>query len=233
MVVVECRWGILQTVLKSIAEEEGDKDVKDLICAIVGLILASGKVTDSAYIGPYIDKTILRGLLNHLGYEVSDILPILRRLASVIEGVYSSDEWLVFYQKSFDDYMTDAERAGDWYIDVKGRWSIELAKSCVGIVHSDVFNNNPEIQDDLSFYTRSLWIHAFTQQFGQESRFPKAGFGREKLLEVLERGVFRWLYISTDRVWALRLPIFIQNGNPNGLFAVCGIIPPYRRHRKS
>ncbi|KAL0563663.1 hypothetical protein V5O48_018403, partial [Marasmius crinis-equi] len=136
---------LYSTVLNAIAAEQGDRDIKDCTAAILGLIIAFGKV--SIPIGPGLTPFIACGLLERLGYKVESIPSVLSQLGSVIEGVDSPQSRLVLLHKSFDDYLTDKSRASEWFVDVEGHWSAKLAESCLRVVHTNVFDDQPDYSD--------------------------------------------------------------------------------------
>ncbi|KAL0567707.1 hypothetical protein V5O48_014287 [Marasmius crinis-equi] len=183
---------LYSTVLNTIAAEQGDRDIKARVAPILGLIIAFGKVSLST--GPGLTLSITCGLLERLGYKIESIPSVLSQLGSVIEGVDSPQSKLVLLHKSFDDYLTDKSRAGEWFVDVEGHWSAELAESCLRIIHSNVFGDQPDYSD-LSYFTHFYWTPA---AYFQSDSSPVS----ELFSDILHRGFLRWIYVCTDlRLW--------------------------------
>ncbi|KAL0565322.1 hypothetical protein V5O48_016702 [Marasmius crinis-equi] len=194
---------LYSTVLNAIAAEQGDQDIKAYMAPILGLIIAFGKIfglRDTETRGLLLTPSILTALLNRLGYPVHGIPSVLSQLGSVIEGVDSRQSRLILLHKSFDDYLTDEGRAGEWFVDVKGDWSTKLAESCTGIVHSNIFSNKPDYSN-LSFFTHCHWTFASGTQSISSDTSPPSELSA-MFSDILHRGFLRWIYICTDpRRW--------------------------------
>ncbi|KAL0568498.1 hypothetical protein V5O48_013489, partial [Marasmius crinis-equi] len=185
---------LYSTVLNAIAAEQGDRDIKDRMAPILGLIIAFGKLKWKLSDEAQLNSSILCGLLKQLGYNVESIPSVLSQLGSVIEGVDSPQSKLVLLHKSFDDYLTDKRRAGEWFVDVEGHWSAKLAESCLRVVHSNVFGDQPDYSD-LAFFTNAYWTSAVHSQFDSS---PVS----ELFSNILHRGFLQWIYECTDtRLW--------------------------------
>ncbi|KAL0565799.1 hypothetical protein V5O48_016221 [Marasmius crinis-equi] len=191
---------LYSTVLNTVAAERGDRDVKAYMTPILGIIIAFGKISNAGleeFHPSLLTSSVLCGLLKQLGYEVDGIPTSLSRFGSVIEGVESPQSNLALLHKSFDDFLTDEERAGEWFVDVKGYWSPKLAESCVAIVHSNVFSDKPDYSE-LSLFTHVHWTHAVSQKLDRSNPFPPSKLST-MFLDILHRGLLRWIYICTNR----------------------------------
>ncbi|KAL0573142.1 hypothetical protein V5O48_008818 [Marasmius crinis-equi] len=189
-------------VLNGVAAGNGDEDVKSDIRSLIGLVIAVGRVKADDDDGdmPMLTTVTLHGLLQHLtGSKADDILSLLPRLGAVIEGVHSPNAELFLLHKSLEDYLTDANRAGDaWYIDVKGHWIPKVAECFIQMVHSNVFSDADKTSDTLSV-AYSYWTWAFTAQLDQNHPFSSECVLSRMFLDILQQGFLRWVQHNSKR----------------------------------
>ncbi|KAL0573143.1 hypothetical protein V5O48_008819 [Marasmius crinis-equi] len=184
------------TVLNGVAAEHGDEDIKSDIRSLIGLVIAVGRVKALILSRmPGLTKILLHGLLQHLtGSKADDILSLLPRLGAVIEGVHSPNAELFLLHKSLEDYLTDANRAGDaWYIDVKGHWIPKVAECCIQMVHSNVFSDTAKTSNILAF-AHHYWTWAFFSQLDRDHPFPTECPLSHMFLDILQQGFLQWVY---------------------------------------
>ncbi|KAG7085895.1 hypothetical protein E1B28_003429 [Marasmius oreades] len=187
---------LYQKILDSIAKEGGG--IQNLIVAVFGFIIAAGNIymSNRACIegGPALTPSILCHCIRHSGYDMddSDILLILSKLGSVLRGDLETDKPLYLLHKSFDDFLSDSERSGEWFVDVEKHWSRQLGFSCLSIVHSHILTDTPSYSE-VFHYASLNWapLSATTGWSGIEE-IPSF---QDLFREMMERHLLRWIYV--------------------------------------
>ncbi|KAF9261215.1 hypothetical protein L218DRAFT_506874 [Marasmius fiardii PR-910] len=199
---------LYRTILDVIVDE-ADEDIKSLIRAVFGLLIASGKAYELSPLpnAPKLTPTILRDFLKKSGHDVGlDILPLLSKLGSVLPGELELNSDVFLLHKSLDDFLVDEERSGDWHVDVANHWSAQLAYSCVLAVHSMVLEEKPEYTPVFR-YSSHFWVTS-SVVVGWKGITSVPPF-RTILLEMFQRHFLRWIYVIhsieipqvKDRAW--------------------------------
>ncbi|KAL0568894.1 hypothetical protein V5O48_013083, partial [Marasmius crinis-equi] len=180
---------LYKAVLSFISKE--GREIKELICAVFGFILAF-KTVKSNLDGelptdPGLTPPVLCELLRHSGYDVGqDILLFLSKLASILPGELDHDRPLVFLHKSFDDFILDPVRSREYQIKLSD-WHGRLSSACVSIVHSNISRANPEY-GSLFRFASYYWFFASVKIHGDVNNIPH-------FMDILRKHLLRWIYV--------------------------------------
>ncbi|KAG7097599.1 hypothetical protein E1B28_004935 [Marasmius oreades] len=186
---------LYQTILDSIAKEGGG--IQNLIVAVFGFIIAAGNLKRRPlYIErePPFTPSILCHCIRHSGYDMddSDILPILSKLGSVLRGDLETDTPLSLLHKSFDDFLSDPERSGDWFVDVEKHWSRQLGFSCLSITHSHVLTDTPLYSEAFRYASMNWASLSVTAGWSSIVEIPSF---HDLVREMIQRHLLRWIYV--------------------------------------
>ncbi|KAF9259834.1 hypothetical protein L218DRAFT_1003350 [Marasmius fiardii PR-910] len=204
--------GLYTTILGTIADE-ADEDIKRLIIAIFGLIIASGNIYRKIDERLKLTPSILLGLLKHCGYEVGhDILSLLMKLGSILPGDLELDSHVYLLHKSLDDFLVVKEISESWHVDAM-QWNQQLAYACADIVQSTILENHP--QHSMAYqYANYFWIPVNIVTGWKSTTSPPPS--DNPFLEMLQKYFLQWIYanhlISVSRAETWR--IFRCSSNP-------------------
>ncbi|KAF9255600.1 hypothetical protein L218DRAFT_1034277 [Marasmius fiardii PR-910] len=117
--------GLYSTILSTIVDE-ADEDIRDLILAFFGLIIANENICSGDSL---LTLSVLTGLLEHCGYDVGDdILPLLSKLGNIVHSTIlenhlehfsllwsmESNSWDIFASTGWWEAIKSLTRLESW-----------------------------------------------------------------------------------------------------------------------
>ncbi|KAK7442750.1 hypothetical protein VKT23_015997 [Stygiomarasmius scandens] len=179
---------LYHTALDSVVDEKGDESGKTDIHLVLAIIMATNQVCSMGLISlPLPPSSALQGWINHHPSTCSgqiNVSDLLDKLQSVLLEDKNGG-WSLLH-KSFDDFLTDQSRCGDWFIDVKDHIK-SLASISTSIITS--FVANPTVGDiDDAFCYASYYCIPFWCALGSAEG--------QLLSNMLRRYFLRWICIA-------------------------------------